>query len=462
MERFNGTKKGTFIYVDHDSYSFSTYKTVSKTVYLKCRTKGCPVRASFVQENDEMTQVKQNKIHNHVQDADIVEKIKLRNFLLQKSETTNNSFALIFEEGVRMYPKAAKETGNLDYYKSCMQRARSRAIPFTPKNLEQMRDVLESDTGLKYREDLDYPPHKFFDGLYFAGDGSKILIFVSHRVIETVKRKDAFIIQSDATYKILPHTDDMYQIFTVSYQYQRRVYPILYAIMERKTEEAYIKVFNVLKEQLNGSKIEVSMSDYEAAVINAVQKVFPEVEAKGCFFHYSKAVVKKARKLGLFNAADDTNTIRCAIKYAASLALLPRKFIVDGMALVEDKLNDTLESRKFMRYMRRQWLKKDISVYKDKVRTNNACESMHRRFITVVGKPHPTVFNFIRFIQEFENHAAIELSRDINSISLPKNRRKQYIQDDERIMKAEKTLEMTNDVELFLRLVCDKTEGRMN
>lgn len=303
----------------------------------------------------------------------------------------------------------------------------------------------------RFTLDLNNPSEVFYRGLYQAEDASKILIFASERVLKVASSNNTIGIQSDATFKILPSMKDAYQILIINYQVDRRIYSMVYAIMERKTTLAYKKVFEVLKELLGDTVIGKSMTDYEPALENANKTVNPDVENRHCFFHFSKAVNDYAYNLGLFKMANDNNTIKVAINYASCLALLPQQLISAGISRVEEKLTDSPKCRKFTAYLRRNWVNKtNISVFGDKVRTNNACESLHRRLLCLIGKPHSNVFDFLIALQRFDNRSSLKMHQDINNICTQRKRNKEYERKDQIIEAAEAKLKVDHDVEAFL------------
>lgn len=330
-----------------------------------------------------------------------------------------------------------------------------------PQNLVELDAALRDDRCSKYRMDLDnYNSRPFYDGLYTAQDDSKLLVFISQRVLDVAKRSRTINIQSDATFKVLPGLNDAYQLFVVNLQVRREVFPIAYVIMERKTTAAYVKVFELIQNVLEETSVDLSMSDYETALRNSIRQIFPEAEIKGCYFHYVKAVTKYAKGLGLHRAANEANTIKSGIKYARSLALLPQTLIEEGINIVESMLEPTNECEQFIHYLKRWASTTDISVHGDRVRTNNGTESMHRNLMSLVGKPHPNVYLFIQQLQRFDNKHSLNLKRYNDNVSAPRNRKESYVLSDALIGRAEKYLEMTNDVEGFLRKVANKLKGK--
>lgn len=455
MHKYNAPKRNTFVYIsDDDGHAFTTNKTKGNTLYMVCRKKDCPV--TLVYDQAENVIKSQKKEHNHVKEPNLSETLLMRSFLREKSESNHEKFEKIFFDAEVKFPAAASEHGNVNYYRSSMRRSRRFCNPVTPNSFAEIQ-MLFNDFP-KYSTDLDDPAHAFFDDLHYASDGSQILVFASHRVLEVAKKQATICIQSDATYKCLPKIEGFYQLFIASYQLDRNVYPMMYAIMEKKTEKAYFKVFEILKTFLGATEVNTSMTDYETALRKAIKKVYPQTLIKGCFFHYKKAVSRRIRKLGLDNPDRTPGTIDTGLKYAANLALLPETAIADGIALVESKL-DSPACLQLLQYIRRTWANEQISVYKDLIRTNNGSEAMHRRIIALLGSPHPSIFVFIEFFQKFEHHMSLELVRDLKKTSSSVYRKKQYIKDDERISKAGQIFEINNDVDMFLSNVCGVGEG---
>ena len=58
----------------------------------------------------------------------------------------------------------------------------------------------------------------------------------------------------------------------------------------------------LLKENLECRGLEMSatyfMSDFEIAIKDSFLSFFPDVEAKGCLFHFSKAIISKVARNG--------------------------------------------------------------------------------------------------------------------------------------------------------------------
>ena len=78
--------------------------------------------------------------------------------------------------------------------------------------------------------------------------------------------------------------------------------PTVIALLLDKKRETYDAMFGSLKENLEARGLELSaeymMSDFETAIRDSFISHFPDVEAKGCAFHFAQAIIKKVSRNG--------------------------------------------------------------------------------------------------------------------------------------------------------------------
>ena len=127
-----------------------------------------------------------------------------------------------------------------------MGRSRRVGYPPPPTDCESANQSLLSD---KYSE-KEFS--KFYQGLvHGTGEGEKALIFASLENIAKLGEHTKTIL-SDGTFHTVPKIvkEKLYQILIVYTEYKGHVFPILKAIMNRKTRTAYDSVYAKLKELL--------------------------------------------------------------------------------------------------------------------------------------------------------------------------------------------------------------------
>ena len=112
----------------------------------------------------------------------------------------------------------------------------------------------------------------------------------------------------DGTFKSSPKK--YFQLLNIIINWENVYTPVCHIVMKNKFESSYLTAFNSLKQivqirlkkTLNFSYI---MADFEKALRNALKTSFSVNNAnlviEGCYFHFCKALWKKASKLGLRN-----------------------------------------------------------------------------------------------------------------------------------------------------------------
>ncbi|KAL0831978.1 hypothetical protein ABMA28_001478 [Loxostege sticticalis] len=73
---------------------------------------------------------------------------------------------------------------------------------------------------------------------------------------------------------------------------------------------------------------------FEFSVLAAIRKVFPESKSRGCLFHFSQAVWRKAKQIGL------TKSKVFPLKRCIALAYLPRELKSDGWLYILGEYHD--------------------------------------------------------------------------------------------------------------------------
>lgn len=83
-------------------------------------------------------------------------------------------------------------------------------------------------------------------------------------------------------------------------------FPFLHVLMNKKTEEAYKKVFlefdSILKETYNSKDLcfepTIITTDFELALLNASKWAYPKSKSLGCFVHFLRAQINRLKTLG--------------------------------------------------------------------------------------------------------------------------------------------------------------------
>lgn len=128
--------------------------------------------------------------------------------------------------------------------------------------------------------------------------------------------------------------------------------------------------------------------------MNAVKKKIPEAVVSGCYFHFSKAVWKKAKEMKICTNENRRHIVRLC----ASLHLLPEQHIDACWLKIKFGMKKDHEMKEFQAYFEKQWLSLGADTIScgnhEHRRSNNALEGWNRR-LNVRMPYKPTLIRFI-------------------------------------------------------------------
>ena len=171
--------------------------------------------------------------------------------------------------------------------------------------------------------------------------------------------------------------------------------PAAYILLINKNETSYLLTFKALKKiiTLEGES-DLSMifytTDYELALSNALETIFPNIRRFGCYYHYSYNIRENIKiKINIGNIKDENqynNTINLINDFQTEILSILFTY-QNNNNIIRDlfsKYNDTIFN-KFKHYFKSQWenlFKKGILNYAfaTKIqRSNSFIENYNRR-----------------------------------------------------------------------------------
>ena len=201
-------------------------------------------------------------------------------------------------------------------------------------------------------------------------------------------------------------------------------------LLHDKKKESSQVMFSMLKEALETLGKELSaayfMSDFEIAIRDAFTGTFQGIEAKGCAFHYSKAVLSKVARSGFKGDFQSSAEFACLVRAIFGLAYVPLPRLAEALRnlyILAQKLDD--RQAKFavvlIRYVERTWVNGSFppetwNMYQHQGETtNNHSEGYNFRLGNnqKLGK-HPNVYRFVSQIKH-------ELSNSLNNAIMANN-----------------------------------------
>jgi len=199
------------------------------------------------------------------------------------------------------------------------------------------------------------------------------------------------------------------------------------------TQDCYVRVFEELKRHQDNLQPQSILTDFERPAINAFQVSFPDSEHRGCFFHFSQNILRKINDISQIreryvNEVDFAHNIKKLVCLAfvpvndvimAFEQLTDTAFFTDNEDFLAD-LMDYFEDNyigRILRHRRRApmyaidlWNCHDAVV--DGIpKTNNNIEGWHRRFSSLIGASHPTIWKFIDALKKEESLVRFKLNQ---------------------------------------------------
>ncbi|KAK3923961.1 Aspartate carbamoyltransferase [Frankliniella fusca] len=381
-----------------------------------------------------------------------------REIVNQARSVTYMSFSDIITSVRQRIPDRAKRAElTLRRLRPAMQRARGNVFPRIPQSLHHLGLILEDPSWFSLSETLDGEDNIWL-GSAWGSDGSCSNVFVSSRCLQILRLAD--ILFADGTFYITPSINGCYQVFTIVAVHTHTfgllwyknvpckpckwqgslgssileihlVIPLVWVLMERKSEAAYVAVLNLLRAHLIEWRFRLVISDFEDAIMNAFRAVFG-VEVQGCFFHAAHAMAHHAKvNLGVVTLTQQPEILNI-VRLCCALPLLPQQLIQRGLIVIGflamNLGNEAYTTvRPHLHYIQQDWLNhpnrgRSLSVCGSIHRTNNASESNNRRMKRRIGTHHPNIFSFIRHLASFED-ATIDDMWSISSGAIPTRHR---------------------------------------
>ncbi|KAG0434402.1 hypothetical protein DMUE_5198 [Dictyocoela muelleri] len=161
----------------------------------------------------------------------------------------------------------------------------------------------DEEIPLEYNKKIDN--FEFIHHYMHKGQPNRMIIFVNESNLCHLRFVETWYM--DGTFKSCPF--DFYRIYIIHASIYGKVYPLLYALLDRKTKKQYIELLEYVKRLVNPSKLKRIITYFEKSVLEACYSVFLEISTQGCYFHWTQMVLK------ILNTIDVTDCLNPLIFY---------------------------------------------------------------------------------------------------------------------------------------------------
>ncbi len=232
------------------------------------------------------------------------------------------------------------------------------------------------------------------------------MIFGTPTNLKELENHDVWYV--DGTFKV--QSELYYQLFTINLDINNKSCPLVYACLKNKEQTTYIFFFNQIKSLINKMP-KLILSDFEKAIINSIDIVFPDTIIGGCYFHFAKCLWTNMNKKGLsiyYNKETSNKFYKC-YNYLKLLVFVPMDMVVEAFEQIKSKLAPR-KMLVFIQYMESTFIGKKVRgkadtrtlplfpiniwncynrVLSGEARTNNGIEAWHLAFEVFIN-----YFNF--------------------------------------------------------------------
>ena len=108
----------------------------------------------------------------------------------------------------------------------------------------------------------------------------------------------------------------------------------MFALLPNKTEVTYTRFYQEVFNRIDGDGREDILIDFERSALNAFNNVKPQVEKKGCFYHFCANVWKHIQNFGLQHLYNMNQEFAINLRMLCALAFIPPPEVTNGFDTV--------------------------------------------------------------------------------------------------------------------------------
>ena len=385
-------------------------KTQSGQKWRCSRRKGCSAHLFTDDAGDILLNTV--GVHNHEPCPDLSRHYISNSVKRKASETLLEPPAKLIRREIASAPDSLADNitrDDVERVRRNLNYAKRKNLPPLPKCAGDVHEALDS---------LQIKTNKGEDMLLLNIATENIIVFCPKSNVEYLVKTDKIFIDGTFTFA----AKYFYQFFTIHSVENGNYIPLVFCLLPDKKEATYRSLFkHLIKkcEEMNLTfKPKTVTADFEKAIHNAVESVWPTVEVIGCRFHLSQAWWRKIQVGLSAEYKSSTSDIGKWLHWVFGLSMLSHEEV--GDAYVED-LEPTQPSSpkvdRFVDYLIENYIDNSstfppemwASASLSSERTTNACESFHAKFRKHFNHSHPNIYAFIEAIQNVQTDAYIAI-----------------------------------------------------
>ncbi|XP_074103717.1 uncharacterized protein LOC141530492 isoform X1 [Cotesia typhae] len=274
---------------------------------------------------------------------------------------------------------------------------------------------------------------EIYRGEIQASDGSIAIVFGSQRMLERLN--EAVELFVDGTFQAVPDQPRFMQLLIIHCRKLDMGLPALFILCEKRTTAIYEKIWEYILDRSPEmeNNLKYVSGDFEKAAISAVRNKMRWVIFRGCWFHFTRAVTRRWRRLRLIRAPE------AVLHLTWVLPLVPAYLFQEAFEVIRTEARvierDHPRIMFFITYIETYWLPQAarVSTRNSPIRTNNVAEAFNRQLVTRLGGAHLNLFLFIERLNSIIRDEEIKWRRLDQGHDLAAERRAYQASVDSRI-----------------------------
>ncbi|XP_060522909.1 uncharacterized protein LOC132699933 [Cylas formicarius] len=185
------------------------------------------------------------------------------------------------------------------------------------------------------------------------------IVFANTEIIQ--KYSYSKLLYVDASFQVLPDLFP-YKMVTVLVWVHDNCYPILFAFINKETQDIYKKIFGFLYNDLASDlRPDEIVTSFESSLYYALAETYVDSHIGGAIFYYAQNLYKKICSLNLAKELETNSSFRNIYHMLLMLPLLPVNTIMDGLRNIEQSAEDMIlnpKTFKLFDHVRSEWISK--------------------------------------------------------------------------------------------------------
>ncbi|KAK5641797.1 hypothetical protein RI129_010344 [Pyrocoelia pectoralis] len=348
------------MFIQADDYLFEIGLSKGDMRQLRCTLPTCSAQAKqqILENGSSSDEVEVLTTHNHPAPDEVTKKKQMFFCVMRKKMQTDRTLniRIIYEDAVIQDPEIREVVPLRNVINEiCRHQLMHKTKPVT--SFEEFYRTIELETYDKLH--FTHGSQQFYQEKFLIReDSSMAVLFANVETIQMVTMSTVMYV--DASFKIDTSEDFKYQLLTVLVWVEESYYPILFALINKKSQLIFRQIFIYLRDRLAPElRPQEIVTDYEANLYYALTETYVDSTIGGSVFYYTQNIYKKICSLNLSRDLETNSYFRNIYHMLLMLPLLPVNTILDGLNSIEleaKNLNIADLTRPIFDHVRTQWI----------------------------------------------------------------------------------------------------------